>query len=74
MQEKTEAKLVVNVVHIPTGMAYAWIYLGFVTAGMLLYTFFMAGASRRCREAAEGRSETSAALRLDGGRQLSSRA
>jgi hypothetical protein len=43
-QQRTEAKLVANVVYIPTGLAYVWIYLGFVTAGMLLYTFFMVAA------------------------------
>jgi hypothetical protein len=44
MQQRTEAKTVDFVVHIPTGLAYAWIFLGFVTAGILLYTFFMAAA------------------------------
>jgi hypothetical protein len=44
MQLRTEAKTVDFVVHIPTGLAYAWIFLGFVTAGILLYTFFMAAA------------------------------
>jgi hypothetical protein len=44
MQQRREAKLVDFVVHIPTGLAYAWIFLGFVTAGMLLYAFFMAAA------------------------------
>jgi hypothetical protein len=43
-EQKTEAKSVANVVHIPTGLAYAWIFLGFVTAGLLLYAFFMAAA------------------------------
>jgi hypothetical protein len=44
MQQRTESKLVANVVYIPTGLAYVWIYLGFVTAGALLYIFFMAAA------------------------------
>ena len=44
MQQRTDAKLVAFVVHIPTGLAYAWIFLGFVTTGMLLYAFFMAAA------------------------------
>jgi len=44
MQQRRETKLVDFVVHIPTGLAYAWIFLGFVTAGMLVYTFFMAAA------------------------------
>jgi hypothetical protein len=44
MQKRTEAKLVANVVYIPTGLAYVWIYLGFVTAGTLLYIVFMAAA------------------------------
>jgi hypothetical protein len=35
---------VAYVVDIPTGLAYAWIYLGFVTAGLLLYVFFIAAA------------------------------
>lgn len=43
MQQRTEDKLA-YVVDIPTGLAYAWIFLGFVTAGMLLYIFFMAAA------------------------------
>ena len=38
MQQRRETKLVDFVVHIPTGLAYAWIFLGFVTAGMLVYT------------------------------------
>jgi hypothetical protein len=44
MQQRTEAKSIANVVHIPTGLAYVWIILGFVTAGLLLYAFFMAAA------------------------------
>jgi hypothetical protein len=44
MQQRADAKLVGYVIHIPTGIAYAWIFLGFVTAGMLLYAFFMAAA------------------------------
>jgi hypothetical protein len=41
---KLPGKSVDVVVHIPTGLAYMWIFLGFVTAGLLLYGFFMAAA------------------------------
>jgi hypothetical protein len=44
MQQKSDAKSVAYVVHLPTGIAYAWIILGFVTAGLLLYAFFTAAA------------------------------
>ena len=43
MQQRTEYKLA-TIVDIPTGLAYCWIVVGFVTAGMLLYAFFMAAA------------------------------
>jgi hypothetical protein len=42
MQQRPNAKLLAYVIDIPTGLAYAWIFLGFVTAGMLLYALFMA--------------------------------
>src|ERR1700722_15250186 len=44
MQQRTDAKLVDYVIHLPIGLAYVWIFLGFVTAGLLLDIFFMAGA------------------------------
>jgi hypothetical protein len=44
MQQKTESKSVAYVVHLPTGVAYVWIILGFVTAGLFLYAFFTAAA------------------------------
>jgi hypothetical protein len=44
--QRKEGKLVAYVVDIPTGLAYVWILLGFVTAGLLLYVGFMAAAFR----------------------------
>jgi hypothetical protein len=44
MEQKENAKLVAKVVEIPTGLAYTCISLGFVTAGIILYTLFMAAA------------------------------
>lgn len=44
MERKADVKFYINVVEIPTGLAYGWIFLGFVTAGILLFALFMAAA------------------------------
>jgi hypothetical protein len=44
MEHKAKVKRFINVVEIPTGLAYVWISLGFVTAGLILYTVFMVAA------------------------------
>jgi len=43
MQQRTKYQFA-TIVDIPTGLAYGWIVVGFVTAGLLLYAFFMAAA------------------------------